>query len=216
MKTAKRLLAALTAVLLLPVAANANVVLVGEGRMNVDTAVPTLLTIDTVETGTITDLDFYIDLQSFFGYDMTVELSHLDTGTSAIIWLAGHLAVPNPFAFGAVRDTTFDDEASEAFFRTDLRDPADGFSILPGQRFRPEELLSIFDGESITGTWQLSLVDNFFPGPADGPDDIISWGITAAIDDSVDPPLPVSEPGTLALLALGLAGLGFARRRKIA
>lgn len=92
---------------------------------------------------------------------------------------------------------TFDDEAG-----THISTVAAPFG--PGT-FQGTELLSAFDGESLSSVWQLTIVDNLFGDTGT----LNAWGISGDTADSVS----VAEPGTLALLGLGLAGLGFTRRR---
>lgn len=51
-----------------------------------------------------------------------------------------------------------------------------------------------------------------------GPGGLTSWTLNGGVTSVgiVTPPSTASEPGSLALLALGLAGIGFTRRRKTA
>lgn len=63
--------------------------------------------------------------------------------------------------------------------------------------------ISSFVGAELAGTWILTVVDNF-----GGDLGILNeWGLRGEYT-------PVPEPGTLALLGIGLLGMGAARRRK--
>jgi hypothetical protein len=179
------------------------ITLVGDAANDVDTAAPTLVNIISTSAGTITDLNLFIDFDaSCCAYDNTLILKHIDTGTSAIIWVDSDSSGYQ--TFGEVRNTTFDDEASIAFINAPFN--FGGFDILPGE-YRSSDLLSIFDGESLLGSWQLS-IQNTGCCVAEG-DDLLAWSIIANVDN-----VSVPEPSTVAIFSLGIMGLASRRFKK--
>lgn len=112
----------------------------------------TSTTLTITDAGTIADLDVSLDVQHTFIGDLTFTLTHDDTGTSATIY--DQPGVP-PSQFGCNGNdinVILDDEASLPV--EDACGPTISGTYIPNQ------LLSAFDGESITGDWTLTMTDN--------------------------------------------------------
>ncbi len=71
----------------------------------------------------------------------------------------------------------------------------------------PDSFVVQLDPRDTSGTYMLT-------GPQNGLSNIYLLGIRCTDQGGCNPPTDVPEPGTLALLGLGLVGLGFGARRK--
>jgi len=119
-------------------------------------------TITVPGSGTITDLNLGIVISHTWVGDLVVILTHVDTGTAVtVIDRPGTTVLPPPGSsvgdFGCGNnnvDAILDDEASalvEDMCRSTY--PAISGSV------RPNNLLSAFDGEDMSGTWRLTVYD---------------------------------------------------------
>jgi subtilisin-like proprotein convertase family protein len=139
--------------------------------------------------GSVTDINAIIgNLMHTFVSDLEISLTH---GSATVTLFSNNDGSGDNFI-----GTTFDDAAATSI--------AVGSPPYSGS-FSPIELLSAFNGTDAFGVWTLTVADQ----AALDEGMLNSWSIDVTVDG-----LTVPEPGTVALLALGLAGLGFARRRK--
>jgi hypothetical protein len=105
-------------------------------------------------SGSLVDLDVSVLVEHSFVGDLRVELRHLDTGTTANI-IARPGRPPGAGCAGDDCDATLDDEAASTVERE---------CVTPGPvaiqgNFRPNQVLSRFDGEDMFGDWQLRVSD---------------------------------------------------------
>lgn len=101
--------------------------------------------------GTIADLNFVLKITHTWMGDVDCVLTHVDTGTSVAILTAGTPQSGSDL-IGAYE---FNDEATFTFDAAATPIP---FSIPLGS-YQPDGLLSLFDGESIVGTWRITVFD---------------------------------------------------------
>lgn len=111
-------------------------------------------TLTITDSVTLQDLDVSLEATHSWVGDLVFTLEHLSTGTTVTL-IARPGSPPGFGCSGDDLDTTLDDEASLA---------VENQCVTPGPvaiegRFTPEGTLSDFDGENLSGDWQITAQD---------------------------------------------------------
>lgn len=146
-------------------------------------------------TATINDLNVYLDVDHTFTGDLRISLFHVETATSVLLFDRRGGGGNN------IGPATFDDEATTAI--------GAGSAPFLGA-FRPEGLLSAFDGQSLNGTWKLSVSDVAWLDTGY----LQAWGIRGDASVPGNNNTTVPDGGlTVFMLATALGGLALLRKK---
>jgi subtilisin-like proprotein convertase family protein len=155
----------------------------GPSNGYIDTSSATFTSFNIATSGLISALNVFVNIGSAYADDVTFSLMH--NGITALLY-SGH-----GDSYSSVINATFSDSATSSA-------PYNGSAI---GTFSPAQALSAFIGQELSGTWTLKTQDFIVAG--DGTP-LLAWSISAET---------VPEPGTVALLALGLLGFAVTRRK---
>ncbi len=147
---------------------------------------PASISFNVVQTGSITDLNLNVQIQSLVADENSIELTH-----NAVTVLVRPIDL---VAFGDL-NLTFDDEAAVSYL-----------GQLSGT-VTPANPLSAFDGMELSGTWTLRLTNIDFAEA----DNLIAWSLIGTTAEVAALP----EPATMAFGLLSSTALALRRRRTV-
>jgi hypothetical protein len=123
-----------------------------------DSIVTDTLSIET--TGTIMDLDLFLNVSHTFVGDLIADLTHDDTGTTVQLMDRPGLPAIQPFGCSNNNISAFLDDDSNEPIEDACGDPGDS-EFSPGLSgiLAPNGLLEDFNGEDLSGEWTLTIED---------------------------------------------------------
>ena len=144
-------------------------------------------TLNASETSAITDLNVSIAAEHQYVGDLSFTLTHNESGTQVVLLDQAGVPASTYGCDGADIDATFDDEAGNSAENS----CANSSPAINGS-FQPQGNLSAFDGESLAGSWTLTINDAVEP---DG-GTVTEWCLVASVDEGVIPPTltPTATP----------------------
>jgi subtilisin-like proprotein convertase family protein len=166
----------------------------GPGQANVDTNPATNVLLNANVFGSITDLNIFVHITG--GHMEDYQLFLTSPSGTTVQFRADFSGTNFPFVhIGPPLQATFDDES----LNPHTAQTAGAVGI-----FLPYQSLSLFDGEELFGSWQLSILDAFIPNEGNT---LVAWQISGEA-------APIPEPTTLALLGAGLVAVRTRLRRR--
>ncbi|MBB5209181.1 Ig-like domain-containing protein [Chiayiivirga flava] len=171
---------------------------------NTPAGVTSTITVSAAAGGTILDLDLGLDVAHTWAGDLVVTLRHVATGT--VITPMDRPGVPASTngCNGDNVDIVIDDEGLDGSVESSCVNAAPAYTV--GGHYTPNAPLSAFDGEDLTGVWELNISDRV--GIDTGT--LAEWclvptldatGIEAVADSyagTEDTTLDIAAPGVLA------------------
>jgi subtilisin-like proprotein convertase family protein len=121
-------------------------------------------------SATIDDLDVTVDMAHAWVGDLSMVLTHQNTGTAVTIIDRPGVPASTYGCSGNNIAATLDDEASAP-----VENQCAGGTPTINGTFTPNNALNAFDGESSNGTWQLAVTDHFTSADSGT---LNSWSIT--------------------------------------